>query len=68
MMETAIINGKSNFIDLGKTGVLTEFLLKTSNRMALCKGIWFFFYYNKLWIIYKNKLIKIIFQTIFYNP
>jgi hypothetical protein len=39
MMETAIINGKSNFIDLGKTGVLTEFLLKTSNRMALCKGI-----------------------------
>lgn len=30
--ESAIISGKNNFIDLGKVGVLSEYLLKHSNR------------------------------------
>jgi hypothetical protein len=32
MIEAAIINGKSHFIDLGKQGVLSEYLLKYSNK------------------------------------
>jgi len=32
MFEPAIINGKNNFVDLGKAGVLSDYLLKHSNR------------------------------------
>lgn len=32
MFEPAIINGKNNFIDLGKVGVLSDYLLKHSNK------------------------------------
>ncbi len=35
MFETAIINGKNNFVDLGKVGVLSEYLLKNSNKSEL---------------------------------
>lgn len=30
--EPAIVNGKNNFIDLGKSGVLSDYLLKHSNK------------------------------------
>lgn len=32
MFETAIISGKNNFMDLGKHGVLVEYLMKNSNK------------------------------------
>lgn len=35
MLEPAIINGKNNFVDLGKTGILSDYLLKNSNRKEL---------------------------------
>jgi hypothetical protein len=32
MIEPAIINGKNNFVDLGKIGILSDYLLKHSNK------------------------------------
>ena len=32
MFEPAIINGKNNFVDLGKIGILSDYLMKYSNK------------------------------------
>ena len=32
MFEPAIINGKNNFVDMSKAGVLSDYLLKHSNK------------------------------------
>lgn len=32
MFEAAILNGKNNFVDLGKSGILADYLFKYSNK------------------------------------
>ena len=32
MVQPAILNGKNNFVDFGKSGVLADYLLKYSNK------------------------------------
>lgn len=32
MFEPAILNGKNNFVDFAKSGVLADYLLKYSNK------------------------------------
>ena len=32
MVQPAILNGKNNFVDFGKSGVLADYLIKYSNK------------------------------------